>query len=274
MSILQRAVVAAGGQETSGSEGDLWTRLLVSKAPGDGLDILQKEGVLGTTFPEVQAMVGFGGQGHKDLWAHTKQVVRQVKPRPVLRWAALLHDVGKVPTFSKASGKVTFHHHEAESARMARRALSRTGYLSPDDQKLATLLIRDLGLVEAYLPTWTDSAVRRLHKEVDSYFHDLLLLSRADITTKHEAKRARILQEIHNLEERALAIRAQDLVVPPLPSGLGDVLTQAFGIPPSKRLGDLMTALRSAVENGNLERQREASYYVAEVEADRPKYGL
>src|SRR5262245_10346087 len=122
---LQRAVViseAARGT-VKGSVSELWTRVLMGKHAAEGLEVLQGSGVLADTLPEIQAMVGFGGagQGHKDLWAHTKLVVKQTKAQPSLRWAALFHDTGKVSTLSRATGKVSFHQHEFVSARLFRQ---------------------------------------------------------------------------------------------------------------------------------------------------------
>ena len=81
-----------------------------------------------------------------------------------MRWAALFHDVGKVPTFSRAKGKVTFHGHEVMSARLFDKAARRSG-LDDAFRKHVRFLVRHLGRVEAYEPDWTDSAVRRLHRD-------------------------------------------------------------------------------------------------------------
>lgn len=275
---LQKAVLASeGGQgPIQGAERDLWTRVLMGKHPDEGLEVLQQARILERTLPEVQAMVGFGGQGqgHKDLWGHTKQVVKQTKAQPSLRWAALFHDVGKVSTFSRAGGKVSFHQHEFVSATMLRRALNRTGLVERDVLQEAHAVVRNLGLVEAYQSDWTDSAVRRLHKELGEHFDRVLLVARADITTKHVHKREKHHERLHELAERAKRIAEQDAIIPPLPKGLGDALMAAFGIPPSKRLGDLKAALEKAVGEGRVEAHRDAAHYVDFVTAHRVEFGV
>lgn len=275
---LHRAVLASEARQGSiqGSERDLWTRILMGRHPDEGLEVLQLTGVLQSKLPEVQAMVGFGGpgQGHKDLWAHTKQVVKQTKALPSLRWAALFHDVGKVPTFSRAGGKVSFHKHEFVSATLLRRALRRTALVDGETLQEALGVVRNLGLVEAYQSDWTDSAVRRLHKELGEHFERVLLVARADITTKHAHKREKHHARLHELAERARVIAEQDAVVPPLPKGLGDALMRAFSIPPSKRLGDLKAALEKAVGEGRVESHREAGHYVEFLSGRREEFGI
>lgn len=275
--LARAASISEGGREpVQGSDQDLWSRLLLGRHPDEALELLQATGVLRATFPELQNMVGFGGhgQGHKDLWAHVKQVVLQSKADIAIRWAALFHDVGKVETFSRDTGKVSFHQHEFASARLFRQATERAGLLEPEVQQQAHFLVRHLGLVEAYAPDWTDSAVRRLMKDLGEHFDRTLMLARADITTKHAYKREANHRRIHELAERAKTIAAQDAIVPPLPKGIGDALMTAFGIPPSKRLGDLKAALEKAVEAGRVAAHQDMGVYVAFLAAHREEFGL
>lgn len=276
-SLRWAASISEGGREpVKGSDQALWSRVLLGRHPDDALEHLQVTGVLGATFPELQAMVGFGGdgQGHKDLWAHVKQVVHQSRPDLVVRWAALFHDVGKVETFSRESGKVCFHHHELASARLFLRAAQRSRLLEPDVQEATHFVVRHLGLLEAYASDWTDSAVRRLMKELGEHFARTLVLARADITTKHAHKRQRYHERLHELATRAKDIAARDAIVPPLAKGLGDALMTAFGIPPSKRLGDLKAALEKAVDAGRARPHQRADYYVSFLSEHREEFGL
>jgi len=275
--MLQKAVVVAEGRlQSIQTPSDLWTGVLTGKHPDRGLSLIQESGILKTTFPEIYSMVGFGGhgQGHKDLWDHTLKVVRQTKNRPHLRWAALWHDVGKVETIFKVKGKVSFHQHEYVSARLFKQAMRRTHLLGGDFQKQVHRLVRDLGLLEGYSSEWTDSAVRRLHKQLGDHFDDVLLLARADVTSKHLHKRERVHQLLHELSERAKAIAAADAIVPPLPKGLGNALMGAFGLPPSKRLGEVKVALEAAVEAGKLEAHKDVAYYVDFLINHRADFGL
>jgi poly(A) polymerase len=258
-----------------GSKADLWGRVVMGQHADRGLEVLQASGLLREVLPEVQSMVGFGGhgQGHKDLWAHVKLVVKQAAPVSSVRWAALFHDVGKVSTLSQ-DGKVSFHKHEFVSARLFTQAMKRTRLLDHDTFTDAHGIVRNLGLLEAYAPNWTDSAVRRLIKDLGEHFDRTLLLARADITTKHAHKRERNDRRLDELTQRAAAIKAQDAVIPPLPKGLGDALMAAFGIPPSKRLGDIKTALEKAVAEGRVEAHHEAPYYVEFLSGHREEFGL
>ncbi len=233
---------------------------------GEELEQLHALGLLEELVPEVAAMVGFGGakQGHKDLWWHTKRVVEQtIKRRPV-RWAALFHDVGKVATFSREGGKVSFHGHEIVSAKLFDKAARRIG-LEDDFRRHVRFLIRYLGHVESYQPDWTDSAVRRLFRDTQRHFSDLIALARADITTKHVDKRRRHHARMHELAERAEAIAKKDAELPLLPKGLGTVLIGALGIAPGPGLGRLMKELEAAVQRGDVEPRAEPDTYVAYV---------
>lgn len=253
-----------------------WNVMLRSKDVDVRLDTLQRAGTLKGIFPEVEAMVGFGGgnQGHKDLWAHTKQVVKQAKPVTEVRWAALFHDVGKVESFSKESGKVTFHQHEYVSARLFKKAMARTGILKGDFRDKVYALIRGLALVEGYSSEWTDSAVRRTYKELGEYFHDTLLLARADVTSKHAYKREKVQLLVHELEERAVKLAEADAVVPPLPKGIGKAIMAEFGVPPSKQLGDIKQALETRIKVGALEGHKGSAYYIDHLNNHRVIFGL
>ncbi len=238
---------------------------LMCEAPIEALEALQRAGSLP---PSVLATVGFGGldEGHKDLWEHIKKVVSQTVPRPLVRWAALYHDVGKVKCFSRKSGEVTFHGHEALSAKLFHRESQLLGF-SLEDRQHVRFLVEHLGHIEAYESGWTDSAVRRVHKLGANYFDDLVDLARADITTKHQDKRERHYRRLAELKARAEALAAADAVVPPLPKGLGDVLCVELALAPGPELGALMARLRAAVEAGQLPRQAAPSVYVAWVKA-------
>jgi len=116
---------------------------------------------------------------------------------------------------------------------------------------------------------WTDSAVRRFAREMGGGLCDLLDLSRADITTKRPERKRRGLESISELALRVRTIQEMDAKVPPLPKGVGTALSARFNIPPSPRLGELMKVLKSAVEEGRIDAQREADYYLDWVVAEK-----
>jgi poly(A) polymerase len=230
-----------------------------------GLQWMHDAGVLGVLLPELEATVDFSqeaGRRHKDVWEHTKQVVMQSVPNPLVRWAALLHDIGKVPTrVMLPDGKVTFHRHAEIGARMWEPIARRLGFDKAMRQQIRFLVMHHLR-ANAYAPSWTDAAVRRFDHEMGEHLDDLLDLSRADVTSRRPGRRQEAVRNIHALKERILAIRELDARVPPLPPGLGNAIMEAFGLPPSKRIGDLRKLCEDAVERGELEERRDAGYYV------------
>jgi poly(A) polymerase len=236
---------------------------------GRSLDValqwLHESGVLAVLLPELEATVDFSqeaGRRHKDVWEHTKQVVRQSVPKPMVRWAALLHDIGKVPTrVMLPDGRVTFHRHAEVGARMWDPIARRLGFDRTERHKIRFLILHHLR-ANAYEPGWTDTAVRRFDHEMGEHLEDLLDLSRADVTSRRPGRRQEAVANIHALKERILAIRELDARVPPLPPGLGNAIMEAFGIPPSKRVGDIRKLCQDAVERGELEERRDSAYYV------------
>ncbi len=218
--------------------------------------------------PELAATVDFSqeaGRRHKDVWEHTKQVVWQCVPRPDVRWAALLHDIGKVPTRTfTPDGGVHFHRHSEVGARMFEDVARRFAFERPTKQKVKFLILHHLR-PNQYDGTWTDSAVRRFDRELEAHLSDLLDLSRADITSKRPGKREAALRSISELAQRIEELRAADAIQPPLPSGIGNVIMQHFGLGPSRRIGELKERLEAAIDAGELEPRREAEYYLAFV---------
>lgn len=232
------------------------------------LEILRSDGTIALMFPEIEALVGFGGEdsGHKDLWEHTKLVVGQTKRQVLLRWAALYHDVGKPRCFSKdADGKIAFHHHESVSAKLFAKMAERVQLFTRDEAKEIKFLVYNLGHVEAYEIDWSDSAVRRLHRLAGEHFDSLLALARADITTKHAHKRQAHHERMKHLRDRAEELARQDAIPAALPSGLGARITQELGVPPSPTLGILMAALKALVEAGKIERQADPDVYIRHI---------
>jgi poly(A) polymerase len=241
------------------------TAVLLGRGVHVALQWLYDVGVLGNVLPELAATVDFsqeGGRRHKDVWEHTKQVVRQSVPRPMVRWAALLHDIGKVPTRTfTPDGKVHFHGHSEVGARMFDDLSRRFAFESRDRNKIRFLILHHLR-ANQYDPSWSDSAVRRFDREMGEHLHDLLDLSRADITSKRPGRRQEALASIHELAERIERLRAEDARVPPLPTGLGNAIMEQLGIPPTKRIGDLKRLCEAAIEAGDLEAHQPSEYYI------------
>jgi poly(A) polymerase len=254
-------------------------RVVMGDDPERGLDELLEAGALSALFPEVHAMVGFGdGEWrHKDVWKHTKQVVRQSVPRLEVRWAALFHDIGKVKTRSIApDGKVHFLGHAEVGTRMFDKLDRRMGLFGYEPALKDTVRFLVLHHLRAnqYSPDWTDSAVRRFARELGTHLEDLLCLARADITTKRPEKKRKGLQQIEELQQRISMLAEEDAQVPPLPSGIGDEIMRAFGLPPSRKIGELKKGLEAAVEAGEVEPRLPAEAYVEFVRTNRERFGI
>ncbi|WP_437596714.1 HDIG domain-containing metalloprotein [Sorangium sp. So ce590] len=257
----------------------LLDRIMMSKDAEAGLDALLESGALAAMLPEVEAMVGFGdGEWrHKDVWKHTKQVVRQAVPRLEVRWAALLHDIGKTRTRSiSPSGEVHFFGHAEVGARMFDKIDRRLPLFAKEEALKGSIRFLILHHLRAsqYDPSWTDSAVRRFAKEMGDCLNDVLDLSRADITTKRPEKKRKGLKQISDLADRVLHVQAEDAVVPPLPSGIGDAIMRAFGLPPSRRVGEVKRALEQAVEVGEVPSHQEADVYIAFLRDNAERFGI
>jgi poly(A) polymerase len=239
--------------------------VILGKSLEVALQWLHDAGLLAVLLPELEATVDFSqeaGRRHKDVWEHTKQVVRQSVPKPMVRWAALLHDIGKVPTrVMLPDGKVTFHRHAEVGARMWEGVARRLAFDRVERHKIRFLILHHLR-GNAYEPGWTDAAVRRFDHEMGEHLDDLLDLSRADVTSRRPGRRQEAIANIHALKERILAIRELDARIPPLPPGLGNAIMTAFALPPSRRVGDIRKLCQDAVERGELEERRDSDYYV------------
>lgn len=254
-------------------------RVVMGEDPELGLDVLLDAGVLSVVFPEVHAMVGFGDAEwrHKDVWKHTKQVVRQAVPRLEVRWASLFHDIGKVKTRSiDPNGKVHFLGHAEVGTRMFDKLERRLGMFSPEPALRETVRFLVLHHLRAnqYDPNWTDSAVRRFARELGAHLDDLLCLARADITTKRPEKKRKGLGQIDELAGRITSLAAEDAKLPPLPTGVGDAVMKAFGIPPSRQIGVIKKLLEAAIEAGEIESRLPNEAYVDFVGKDRARFGL
>jgi len=232
---------------------------------GAGLQWMHEAGVLAVVLPELDATVDFsqeGGRRHKDVWEHTKQVVRQSRVEPLLRWSALLHDIGKVKTrVIHENGKVTFHRHAEVGARMFDRVARRFCFPKDDKQEIRFLIYNHLR-ANAYSPSWTDSAVRRFDKEMGPHLERLIELSMADVTSRRPGRKQAAARNVQHLMARILELREKDAQLPPLPPGLGNAIMTAFALPPSKQIGELRKMCEQAVELGQLEERQPAAYYV------------
>lgn len=246
------------------------TKVLMSNHVMAALDFLYDSGALQFLLPEVEAMIGFHKScrfHHKDLWDHTKLVIHRAARNPVVRWAALMHDIGKVATRSTTKdGKVHFFRHEDFGALLFLGVAARI-QMDPDFTERVEYVIRQHSRVNLYDENWTDSAVRRLIRDCGDRLDDLVAFSKADFTTKRQERQQAIIRQLDELERRIAEISEIDSRVPPLPKGLGTQIIDAFGLPPSKRIGELRDWLEAQVEAGHVDGHQAAEVYIDHLRA-------
>lgn len=232
------------------------TRLLVGRRASGMLAVLDRSGVLAYVLPEAAALVDFHKSSrhhHKDVWNHTRIVVRQAVPRPVIRWAALMHDIGKAHTRGYApGGKVHFLRHDELGALMFEGIAHRLDFPPALGERIRLLVLHHLR-AGMYLPEWTDAAVRRFAADMGPVLDDLLLLSRADVTSRRPGKRRAAMYSLKALRDRIDGVRAADAAArPQVPKGLGTEIIRALGVPPGPRVGELRRRCEDAVRDGRL----------------------
>ena len=245
-------------------------RLLVGMAVDAALAFLVDTGLLKHLLPEAQAMVEFkAGQGryhHKALWPHTVAVTAQAPARPAVRWAALLHDAGKVTTRSvDAAGDVHFFGHEAVGAALVDEVARQFRFDRVLWQKVRALVALHQRPA-LYEGIWTDAAIRRLIREAGEALRDLLELSRADVTSHRPGVREGVLARLGELESRAAELDRLDGQGPLLPKGIGRLIMARLGITEGPQVGEVRAQLEQAVLDGLLPRNAPVEAYLDHLE--------
>lgn len=241
------------------------SKLLLGRYPRRGIEVLVGSGLADVVLPEVAALrmtADEHGQ-HKDVYAHTLQVLDQAieledEPDLVLRWAALLHDIGKPRTREFLSdGRVTFHHHEVVGARMTRKRLTALRYpnsVVDDVTRLVFLHLRFYGYRDGQ---WTDSAVRRYVVDAGPLLSRLNRLVRSDCTTRNKRKAAALASAYDALEQRIARLREQEELDAVRPDLNGNEIMSILGIPPGPLVGKAYKhLLELRMEHGPLEHDR------------------
>ncbi|KQB84674.1 CCA-adding enzyme [Corynebacterium oculi] len=241
-------------------------KLMGGQRPEAGWELLVRTGIADIIFPEVAGLHLTPDEHlqHKDVYAHSMTVLRQAidqeepeeGPDLVLRWAALLHDVGKPATrAAKPGGGVTFHHHEVVGAKMVRkrmRALKYSKQMVSDVGQLVFLHMRFHGFSEGQ---WTDSAVRRYVTDAGPLLPRLHKLVRADCTTRNKKKAARLQASYDRLEERIVEIQAKEDLARVRPDLDGNEIMEILGLTPGPEVGRAWAYLKEVrLERGPMER--------------------
>lgn len=243
-------------------------KMLMSPKPSVAFNLLDQTNLLQHILPEVFALKGkeiIDHYAHKDVFEHTMQVLDKIATLSNnlwLRWAALLHDIGKPATKKFYPGKGwTFYGHDVVGVRIAEKIFHRLRMPMNDKfkyvSKLIYLHLRPISLVEGSV---TDSALRRLIFEAGNELEDVLLLCKADITSKNEKKVNTYLQNFGNLKKLLYEIEEKDRLRNWRPPINGEIIMETFGLNPSKEVGMIKTAIREAIINGLIENSFESAY--------------
>ncbi len=239
-------------------------KIILTKKPSVGFILLRDCGLLERFFPEFLELQGAeekDGIGHKDNFYHTLQVLDNVCAKSDdlwLRWAAILHDIAKPKTkrFDPAHGW-TFHGHEDKGARMVPQIFRRLK-LPLDEQMrfvqdLVAMHLRPISLTKEEV---TDSAVRRLLFDAGNNIEALMILCRADITSKNEKKKERYLRNYELLIHKLAEVEQKDQVRNFQPPITGQDVMTAFGIEPCKLIGDIKIVIKDAILDGVIQNDR------------------
>ena len=256
---------------------DELNKIMLSRKPSVGWKLLDKTGLLDLIFPEMAALKGvetIDGRGHKDNFNHTLQVLDTVAEKTTLRnytpsdpnmsekevldhilwlrWAALLHDIGK-PKSKKWEQGIgwTFRNHNYLGQRMIPKIFARMKLPLNEKmtyvQKLVDLHMRPIALIE---DTVTDSAVRRLLFEAGNDIDDLMILCDADITSKNEEKVRRFRSNYELVRQKMVELEERDRIRNFQPPIMGEEIMQTLHLPPCREVGTIKMAIKDAILDG------------------------
>lgn len=242
-----------------------FNKIMLSEKPSVGLKLLEETGLLNLIMPELTALKGIEeieGQTHKDNFWHTLEVVDNISENTDnlwLRWAALLHDIGKAPTKKFVEGiGWTFHGHEFLGSKMVKNIFYKLKLPLGSDmkyvQKLVKLSSRPIALVD---DGTTDSALRRLLFDAGEDLEDLFILNKADITTKNSAKQNKFKKNFEYVAEKIKEVEEKDQVRNFQPPISGEEIMDLFGLKPGREIGVLKEKVKEAILEGEIKNDRE-----------------
>lgn len=251
-------------------------KMVLAPRPSVGFKLMFDSGLLDLIFPQMTALAGaehIDGKGHKDNFYHTLEVLDNISEHTDdlwLRWAAILHDIGKPATkrFEKGTGW-TFHGHEVVGGRMVPKIFAQLK-LPLNEQmrfvrKMVALHLRPISLTKENI---TDSAVRRLLFDAGDDIDKLMMLCKADITTKNQRKMERYLSNFEMVERRLQEVEESDQLRNWQPPITGEIIMKEFNLKPSREVGAIKDAVREAILDGIIpNRFDEAFEYMKEVAA-------
>ena len=257
-----------------------FNKIMLSEKPSIGLKLLKDTGLLGLIIPELTALEGIEeveGQKHKDNFWHTLEVVDNISVNTDnlwLRWAALLHDIGKAPTkkFVKGIGW-TFHGHEFLGSKMVKTLFQRLKLPLGKDmkyvQKMVKLSSRPIALVS---DDASDSALRRMLFDAGEDLEDLFTLCKADITTKNLYKQEKFKKNFEYVAKKIKEVEEKDHIRNFQPPITGEEIMAMFNLKPGKEIGILKERVKEAILEGEISNDRDSA--TAFVLQEAKKIGL
>ena len=256
-----------------------FNKIMLSEKPSTGLKILKDTGLLELIIPELTALEGIEeveGQTHKDNFWHTLEVVDNISQNTEnlwLRWAALLHDIGKAPTkkFVKGTGW-TFHGHEFLGSKMVKTLFQRLKLPLGKDmkyvQKMVKLSSRPIALISDEA---SDSALRRMLFDAGEDLEDLFTLCKADITTKNTQKQEKFKKNFEYVAQKIKEVEEKDHIRNFQPPITGEEIMEMFNLAPGREIGILKERVKEAILEGNIPNEKEAAREFVLQEAKKMK---
>lgn len=256
-----------------------FNKIMLSEKPSTGLKIMKDTGLLELIIPELTALEGIEeveGQTHKDNFWHTLEVVDNISQNTEnlwLRWAALLHDIGKAPTkkFVKGTGW-TFHGHEFLGSKMVKTLFQRLKLPLGKDmkyvQKMVKLSSRPIALISDEA---SDSALRRMLFDAGEDLEDLFTLCKADITTKNAQKQEKFKKNFEYVAQKIKEVEEKDHIRNFQPPITGEEIMAMFNLAPGREIGILKERVKEAILEGNIPNEKEAAKEFVLQEAKKMK---